>query len=76
LFFCVNPAKILGCVVCRPGAKGGAWIPGAFTPTEHWAALVNEHGWGLGVVNFGSQTWLGGFSGDKGSGGSSDSPTG
>jgi hypothetical protein len=47
-----------------------------FTPTEHWAALVNEDGWGLGVVNHDVTQFLAGFSGAKGKGGSTDSPTG
>jgi hypothetical protein len=59
-----------------PGAKGGAWIPGAFTPTEHWAALLNKDDFGLGVVNTETPTFLGGFSGKKGSGGPTDEPTG
>ena len=59
-----------------PGAKGGAWIPGTFTPTEKWAALVNEEGWGLGVVNHEVDVFLGGFSGTKGSGSSSSPNTG
>ena len=59
-----------------PGAKGGAWIPGAFTPTEHWAALVDETGWGMGVINFGVTEFLAGFSGKKGVGGPDDPSTG
>eukprot|EP00039_Didymoeca_costata_P005862 m.85323 g.85323 ORF g.85323 m.85323 type:complete len:338 (+) comp13004_c0_seq4:143-1156(+) len=59
-----------------PGAKGGAWIPGAFTPTEGWAALVDTDNWGLGVINFDTPQFLGGFSGPKGHGGPSDGPTG
>jgi hypothetical protein len=59
-----------------PGAEGGAWILGEFTPTEHWAALLNQDNFGLGVVNLEAPTFLGGFAGAKGSGGSLDSPTG
>ena len=49
---------------------------GLFTPTEHWAALINPDNFGLGVVNTGVTTFLGGFSGAKGSGGPHDPPTG
>ena len=59
-----------------PGAPGGAWIPGLFTPTEHWAAFVDSDGFGMGVVNFHVDTFLGGFSGKPGSGGPEDPATG
>lgn len=59
-----------------PGAKGGAWIPGEFPATENWAALLNEAGTGLGVINPGTTTFLAGFSGKKGAGGTHDNPTG
>jgi len=52
------------------GAKGGAWIPGMFVPTEHWAALVNTEGYGLGVVNHDVPHFLAGFSGNKATGSS------
>ena len=48
----------------------------AFKPTEHWAALVDESGFGLGVINFDVDTFLGGFSGVKGTGGPDDPATG
>lgn len=59
-----------------PGAKGGAWIPGVFRPTEHWAAFIDKDGFGLGVVNTETPTFLAGFSGAKGSGGPHDPSTG
>jgi len=52
------------------------WVPGAFTADEHWAALVDESGWGMGVVNLDTTDFIGGFSGEKGSGGPYDAPTG
>ena len=55
-----------------PGAPGGAWIPGEIKATENWAALVDSHGWGMGVVNPGTSTILGGFSGEKKPGGTAD----
>ena len=52
------------------------WHPGKFAATERWAALVNEGNWGLGVINPDQETFLGGFAGNPGSGGSDDDPTG
>ena len=46
------------------------------TQTTNRAALVNTDGFGLGVVNTNVEQFLGGFSGDKGSGGPHDSPAG
>ena len=44
-------------------ATTGWWIPGFFRSTEHWAALVDEHDWGLGVINLAETGFLGGFAG-------------
>lgn len=44
--------------------------------TEHWAALVNDEGWGLGVIMPGSTHFVGGFSGKENEGGTKDAPTG
>ncbi|MDB5333023.1 MAG: hypothetical protein JWP03_4174 [Phycisphaerales bacterium] len=44
--------------------------------TENWAALVNDAGWGLGIWNPGAYTFIGGFAGKPGAGGSKDNPTG
>jgi hypothetical protein len=52
------------------------WPPRVFTPTEHWAALVDKHGFGLGVIHTNVTTFLSGFSGPVGSGGPTDNPTG
>merc|ERR1711924_118528 len=52
------------------------WIPGHIQADEHWAALVNRDGWGMGVINFDTTDFLGGFSGVKGAGGPLDPPTG
>jgi hypothetical protein len=57
-------------------AGASPWVPGLFTADEHWAALVNEAGFGVGVVNLDTTDFLGGFSGAKGAGGPSDAPTG
>ena len=47
-----------------------------FSATEHWAALVNDSGFGLGVFNPGVTQFFGGFAGDQHFGGPSDDPTG
>lgn len=52
------------------------WHPGGFPATEHWAALLDDSGWGMGVVNSATSTFLGGFSGPPGKGGPTDRPTG
>ena len=55
------------------------WIPGAFTADENWAALVDKDGFGMGIVNTNTTSFVGGFSGGndkKGSGGSYDPQTG
>ncbi len=44
--------------------------------TEHWAALVRDDDWGLGVWFPGCQPFTGGFAGKPGAGGSHDNPTG
>jgi hypothetical protein len=47
-----------------------------FFATEHWAALVDDDDWGLGVVHPGVVRFLGGFSGKPSGGGPDDNPTG
>ena len=44
--------------------------------TEHWAALVNDAGFGLGVHSPGCSQFSGGFAGKPGAGGPHDDPTG
>ena len=44
--------------------------------TEHWAALVNEQDWGVGVWNPATFEFSGGFNGKEGAGGTHDDPTG
>lgn len=48
----------------------------SFDATEHWAALVDDDDWGLGIIQLNAQRFLGGFYGDRTSGGSLDDPTG
>ena len=44
--------------------------------TEHWAALVGDDGWGLGVMNPEAVQFTGGFHDTPNIGGSLDNPTG
>ena len=52
------------------------WVPGNFLADENWAALVDKNGYGMGIVNFDTTNFVGGFSGKKGSGGQYDASTG
>jgi hypothetical protein len=56
------------------GQGGAPWA--RWMASEHWAALVNDDGWGLGVWNPDCGTFIGGFAGKPGNGGPSDDPTG
>jgi uncharacterized repeat protein (TIGR01451 family) len=52
-------------------------VPGQIgSATEHWAALVNDAGFGLGVFTPFTTQYVGGFNGTPDTGGPSDSPTG
>ncbi len=44
--------------------------------SENWAALVDDQGWGLGVIHPGVYAFLGGFHGKPNTGGSRDNSTG
>mmetsp|Transcript_4469 Transcript_4469/g.10850 ORF Transcript_4469/g.10850 Transcript_4469/m.10850 type:complete len:245 (+) Transcript_4469:281-1015(+) len=57
-------------------ASGPPWVPGIFSATESWAALVDANGWGFGVFSPNITQFNGGFSGAKGHGGPQDDPTG
>lgn len=48
---------------------------GSAGTTEHWAAMVNDEDWGLGVYNAEATRWSGGFHGTAG-GGEFDDSTG
>lgn len=59
----------------RPAKEGRPeWT--MFFASEHWAALVDDDGWGLGVIHPDVVRFLGGFSGKPNTGGPSDDPTG
>jgi hypothetical protein len=47
-----------------------------WSATEGWSALVNDHGWGLGVVSPESEEFGGGFFGPAKDGSSADAQTG
>lgn len=36
------------------------WVPGHFSATEHWAAMVDKHGWGVGIINPQREDFIGG----------------
>lgn len=55
-------------------AGGSPWEH--WTATENWAALVNEDDQGLGVFKPDTYSFIGGFFGTPGKGGSKDGPTG
>lgn len=57
-----------------PFVPGPPWQ--RLTPTENWVALVNDSGWGLGVLNRETNVFLAGFSGAPNSGGPHDNQTG
>lgn len=51
--------------------------PWAFwTSPENWAALVDDQGWGVGVIHPGVYSFMGGFHDKPGKGGPKDNPTG
>jgi hypothetical protein len=47
-----------------------------WTTPEGWAALVDDRGWGVGVIHPGVFSWIGGFHDKPGRGGPKDNPTG
>ena len=53
---------------------GPPWA--TWAATEHWAALVNDDGWGLGVFHPGVIRFIGGFDGRPNTGGPHDDSTG
>ena len=59
----------------RPAKEGRPqWT--TFFAAEHWAALVDDDDWGLGVIHPGVVRFLGGFHGKANTGGPNDDPTG
>ncbi len=53
---------------------GPPWA--GWTATENWAALVNDRGWGVGVIQPGVYSFIGGFHDKPNTGGSRDNSTG
>jgi len=67
----------LSVLVDKNDERGWPWLK--YVAPEHWAALVDENDYGLGVYQPISTDFLGGFSGGddaKGHGGEKDGPTG
>jgi hypothetical protein len=60
----------------RRTAKEGRAPWTTFFASEHWAALVDDDDWGLGVIHPDVVRFLGGFSGKPNTGGPNDDPTG
>ncbi len=58
----------------KENGLGWPWI--GYRPTEHWAALVDDDGYGLGVYNGMTAHFIGGFAGKMGEGGPKDANTG
>ncbi len=58
----------------KENGLGWPWI--GYRATEYWSALVDDDNYGLGCYNDGSTRYVGGFYGEKGSGGPKDAPTG
>lgn len=54
--------------------QGPPWV--YWDNPEGWAALVDEAGWGLGVIHRGATRFVGGFHGKRGAGGEKDGATG
>ena len=61
-------------ICTKENGRGWPWV--AFHATEHWAALVDDDNYGLGVYNPSTNEFLGGFAGEKGWGGPKDGNTG
>lgn len=61
-------------ICTKENGRGWPWV--AFPATEHWAALVDDDNYGLGVYNPATNNFIGGFSGEKGWGGPKDANTG
>ncbi len=58
----------------RRSDEPGPWA--SFECPEHWAALVRDDDWGLGVWSPDCTAFSGGFAGEPGQGGTKDSATG
>lgn len=56
--------------------RKGGWPWVRYRATENWAALVNDQDWGVGIWEPGCTSFVGGFHGKPGQGGTHDDPTG
>lgn len=60
----------------KKNAGAGVFPWDYWLATENWAALVNDEDWGLGLYKPDNSLFIGGFAGQEGVGGTTDSPTG
>jgi hypothetical protein len=67
LFTYTGDAPYTGDALTEIQNSGPPWE--YWTATEHWSALVDDDGWGLGVHHAGAQLTVGGFHGSPGWGG-------
>ncbi|MCS6774944.1 MAG: hypothetical protein RMJ43_13840 [Chloroherpetonaceae bacterium] len=74
LFTYDGTAPFTGAPVRQIQNAGPPWT--AWKATEHWAALVNDDDWGLGVFHAGAYDFVGGFHGPPNTGGPLDNSTG
>ena len=74
LFTFDGPSPFTGAPLRHVENAGPPWA--FWKATENWAALVDDQGWGLGVVHPGVYAFMGGFHGKPGKGGPKDNPTG
>lgn len=74
LFTYDGNAPFTGAPIRQIQNAGPPWA--TWKATEHWAALVNDDDWGLGVFHAGAYEFVGGFHGPPNTGGPLDNSTG
>lgn len=74
LFTHDGPKPFTGAELRLVENSGPPWT--SWRATENWAALVNDDGWGVGVIHPGIYSFIGGFHDKPGKGGPKDNPTG
>jgi hypothetical protein len=60
----------------KPETQKNFWPWQHYRATENWAAMVNDQDWGLGIWEPGCTSFVGGFYGQQGKGGTKDDSTG
>jgi len=74
LYTYTGPLPFAAKPLTRIANSGPPWQ--SWNATEHWAALVNDVNWGLGVYHAGATSMIGGFHGTPGTGGPYNNNTG